>query len=426
MSINDNPGIVWNNIDAFQNAREQLKKACSLFESWKIKENLYEQISHPNRMIEVSIPVEMDDWTVKIFTWFRSQHNDARWPYKWGIRFHQDVSVSEVKALSVWMTFKCAVIDIPLGWWKGWVIVDPKKLSEMELERLSRWYVRALYKYIGPTQDVPAPDVNTTPKIMAWMMDEYSTLVWEYSPGSFTGKPLEVWGSLWRWSSTAQWWVYVLEKILELEGDNVKWKKVIIQWAWNAWLIVAKLLVDLWAIIVWIADSKWAVYNKDGLDIKEIESIKWKRESVISYNDWTYMTEKEVLEQVCDILIPAALENQITFKNAHNIKAKYILELANGPITPDADDVLADKGIIVIPDILANSGWVMVSYFEQVQNNLNYYWDAEEVNSKLFKKITHAAESVYNIAKYYNTHLRSAAYIIAIERVINAMELRGK
>ncbi|MDD3646479.1 MAG: Glu/Leu/Phe/Val dehydrogenase [Candidatus Gracilibacteria bacterium] len=413
-------------MDAFQNAREQLQKACSLFDSCRVNQNLYEQISHPNRVIEVSIPVEMDDGSVKMFTGYRSQHNDARGPYKGGIRFHQDVCISEVKALSVWMTFKCAVIDIPLGGGKGGVIVDPKKLSEMELERLSRGYVRALYKYIGPTQDVPAPDVNTNPKIMAWMMDEYSTLVGEYSPGSFTGKPVEVGGSLGRGTATAQGGVYVLEKILDLEGDKIKGKKVIIQGAGNAGLIVAKLLVELGAKIVGIADSKGAVYNEKGLNITEIEKIKGLRESVISYKDGTYLTEKEILEQACDILIPAALENQITFENAHNIKAKYILELANGPVTPDADDVLADKGIIVIPDILANSGGVMVSYFEQVQNNLNYYWDADEVNSRLFKKITHAALNVYNIAKYYNTHLRSAAYIIAIERVIDAMELRGR
>lgn len=427
MSIKDNPGIcVENTMDAFENARAQLKKACSLFDNCKDNENLYEIISHPNRVIEISIPVEMDDWTVKIFTWFRSQHNDARWPYKWGVRFHQNVSLSEVKALSVWMTFKCAVIDIPLGWWKWWVIVDPKKLSEMEVERLSRWYVRALYKYIGPTQDIPAPDINTNPKIMAWMMDEYSTLVWEYSPGSFTWKPIEVGWSLGRWKSTAQWWIYVLQKILELEEDNLEWKKIIIQWAWNAWLVISRFLINLWAIIVWIADSKGAVYNKNGLDIKKIENLKQKKESVILYDDGVYMSEKEILFMPCDILIPAALENQITSENAINIKSKYILELANGPITPEADEILANKKIIVIPDILANSGWVMVSYFEQVQNNMNFYWDEEEIDSKLYKKITHATDDVYNTAKYYNTNLRSAAYIISMKRVMNAMEMRGR
>lgn len=416
--------IQW--LDAFENARLQLKKACSLFDNCKSDTNKYEKISHPKRIIEVNLPVEMDDWSIRTFVWFRSQHNDARWPFKWGIRFHQDVSRSEVKALSMWMTFKCAVVDIPLGWGKGWIIVNPKELSEWELERLSRAYVRAIYKYIGPETDVPAPDVNTNPKIMAWMVDEYSTLVWKYSPGCFTWKPIELGGSLGRGKATAQGWIYVLQKILELKQDKIAWKKIIIQWAWNAWLTMATLLTELWAKIVWISDSRWAIYNNDWIDIFKINEIKAKNESVVSYNDATLVWDREVLEKECDILIPAALENQITKDNAKNIKAKLILELANWPITPEADDILFEKKIDVIPDILANAWWVMVSYFEQVQNNTNYYWEEEEVDQKLHKKIVKATVWVYATATEYKTSLRSAAYIISMKRVLDAMKARGE
>lgn len=415
-----------NNLDAFLNAQKQIKSACSLYWECHNDANKYELISHPRRIIEVNIPVRMDDWSVKTFTWFRSQHNDSRWPFKWWIRFHPDVNVSEVKALSMWMTFKAAVVDIPLWWWKWWIIVDPKSLSTWELERLSRWYVRAIYKNIWPETDIPAPDVNTTSQIMAWMMDEYSKLVWKYSPGSFTWKPLSSWWSKWRSTSTAQGWVYVLQKILELENTNLKWKKIIIQWAWNAWLNMAELLVELGAIIIWISDSKWWIYNKNWLNIWEIIRLKANKKSVIEYWDWNITSNGEILEKDCDILIPAALENQITIKNAKKIKATCILELANWPITPEADEILFERKISVVPDILANSWWVMVSYFEQVQNNLNYYWEESEVDEKLHKKITKATVEVYDKAKELNTHLRNWAYIVALERILKAMEDRGE
>ena len=415
-----------NNLDAFLNARKQIKNACELFDNCKDDANKYELISSPRRIIEVNIPVRMDDGNIKTFTGFRSQHNNARGPFKWGIRFHQDVDISEVKALSMWMTFKCAVIDIPLWGGKWWIIVNPKELSKWELERLSRWYVRELYKYIWPEQDIPAPDVNTNPQIMAWMMDEYSELVWKYSPGSFTWKPLTSGGSKWRWAATAQGWVYVLEKILELKWDSISGKKVVIQWAWNAWLTMAILLVKLWAIIVWISDSKWWIYNEKWLFIDKISRLKSERKSVIEYLDAEKLGAKEILEKKCDILIPAALENQITATNAWNIDTKIILELANWPITPDADEILFEKNIPVIPDILANSGWVMVSYFEQVQNNTNFYWEEDEIDEKLHKKITKAAIEVYEKSEEYNTKLRNWAYIVALKRVIDAMKDRGQ
>ncbi len=411
-------------LNPFLNARKQLRLACDLYWNCRDDINKYELISHPKRIIEVNIPVRMDDWNVKTFTWFRSQHNDARWPFKWGIRFHPDVDKEEVKALSMWMTFKCAVVDLPLGWGKWWIIVNPKELSEGELERLSRWYVRKLYKYLGPEKDVPAPDVNTTPQIMAWMMDEYSELTWSYSPGSFTGKPLTSGGSKWRNTSTARWWVYVLEEILSLLNQEIKGKTIVVQWAWNAWLTAAHLLCEAWAKLVWISDSKWWIYNKDGIFADKISKLKKARKSVTEYMDAKKVTNAKLLEQECDILIPAALENQITKDNADNIKAGIILELANGPVTPNADDILFKKDIRVIPDILANAWWVIVSYFEQVQNNMNYYWDEEKVNNELHEKITKATRKVYEVANETNTFLRNAAYIVALERVLDAMKDR--
>lgn len=411
-------------LDAFENAWKQINKACNLFEHCANNKNIFTQISTPKRVLEVSIPVEMDDGSVKVFTWYRSQHNDSRWPFKWGIRFHPDVNLSEVKALSMWMTFKCAVIDIPLGWGKGWVIVNPKELSERELEQLSRWYVRAIYKYIWPETDVPAPDVNTNPKIMGWMMDEYSTLAWKYSPWSFTWKPLEIWWSKGRAKATAQGWVYVLQTILKELNIDLRWKTIAIQWAWNAGLTAAELLVELGAKIVAISDSKWWIFNKNWLSVWEVSKLKLSRKSVTDYSDSEKLDPKDILELDVDVLIPAALENQITMENAEKIKAPFILELANGPVTPEADEILEKRDIKVIPDILANSGWVMVSYFEQVQNNMNFYWDEEEVDSKLFRKITNATIDVFNTSKEYKCGFRSAAYIISMKRVIDAMKFR--
>lgn len=409
---------------AFANARKQIRHACNLYEECRIDDNKYELISHPKRIIEVNIPVRMDNWNIKTFVWFRSQHNDSRWPFKGWIRFHQDVSQWEVKALSMWMTFKCAVVDIPLWGWKWWIIVNPKELSQWELERLSRWYVREIYKYIWPNQDVPAPDVNTNPKIMAWMMDEYSKLVWQYSPWSFTWKPLTSWWSKLRSIATALWWLYVLEKILDLKNLKIKWKKIIIQWAWNAWLTMASLISDLWWIIIWISDSKWSIFSKEWLNVEKIKKLKKEKKSVIEYDEKLIIDNDKFLTQKCDVLIPAALENQITKDNVEEIKAEIILELANWPVWPWADMVLYKKWITVIPDILANAWWVMVSYFEQVQNNTNFYWEEDEVNEKLKKKITKATCEVHDASIEYKTFLRSAAYIIAMKRVFDAMKDR--
>lgn len=415
-----------NSENALENARKQMKQAFDLNTDFQNDENKFQIISYPKRVIEVSIPVRMDDGSVQVFTWYRSQHNDSRGAFKWGIRFHPDVNLDEVKALSIWMSMKTAVVDIPLGWGKWWIIVNPKTLSAWELERLSRGYVRELYKYIGPETDVPAPDVNTNPQIMAWMMDEYSRLVGVYSPGSFTGKPLTSGWSLGRNKATAQGWVYVLQKILELEKIELKGKKVIIQWAGNAGLTMTRLLSDLGATIIWVADSSGWIYNENGIDLDEVERLKKERKSVTEYTDAKKVSSSEILELPTDILIPAALENQITKVNAGKIQAKIILELANGPVTKEADEILFANGVMVIPDILANAWWVMVSYFEQVQNNMNYYWSAEEVEEKLKAKMTLAASQVHAMTKKYNTFFRSGAYMIAMKRIFDAMHDRGE
>lgn len=413
--------------NAFKHAQNQIKKACALYDKCDIDGNNYEIISRPKRILEVNIPVKMDNGKTKVFRAFRCQHNDARGPFKGWIRFHPDVNRDEVKALSTWMTFKCAVIDIPLGGGKWGIIVNPKELSSGELERLSRGYVRQIYKYIGPDNDVPAPDVNTTPQIMAWMMDEYSLLVWKYSPGSFTGKPLSSGGSKWRGQATAQWWVYVLEKILELRDDTLDGKTLCIQGAWNAWLTMASLMVDRWASIIGISDSGWWIYNKDGLDVIKLQKLKADRKSVTDYNwDFEKLDAKEVLYKQCDVLIPAALENQITEDNADKVQAKLILELANGPITPKADEILEKNKIDVIPDILANAGWVMVSYFEGVQNDMNFYWEENEIQEKLKKKMVESAVNVWETAKKYNTTYRAGAFIVGMERIFDAMKDRGE
>lgn len=410
----------------FENAKKQMKASYDLFAKNNDDAGRFEKISNPKRILEISIPVVMDSGVTKVFTGFRSQHNDARGPFKGGIRFHQDVNRDEVKALSVWMSIKTSVVDIPLGGGKGGIIVNPKELSVNELEQLSRGYVRELYKYIGPGHDVPAPDVNTNGQIMAWMMDEYSKLVGKYSPGSFTGKPLSSGGSLGRAAATAQGGVYVLQEILKSEGIELKSKSIIIQGAGNAGLTVAQILRDLWAKITGISDSKGWIFNEHGLDIDAIMVLKKQRKSVIEYDDGEVLGEKEVLEKQCDILIPAALENQITDVNVDKINTSIILELANGPITPEADAVLKQKNIMVIPDILANAWGVMVSYFEQVQNDMNFYWGEKEVDDKLKTKITHAASEVYKTAKQYTSTLREAAYIVSMQRIFAAMKDRGE
>ena len=406
-----------------ESARTQMSTAYA-FLQWQYDEQFPKLLS-PDRVIEVSIPVKMDSWEIRTFTGYRSQHNSARWPYKWGIRYHQDVTKDEVMALSTWMSIKCATLDLPLGWGKWGIIVDPKTLSKRELEALSRGWVYKLYKYIGPLHDVPAPDVNTNGEIMSWMVDEYSKLVSHWTPGAFTGKPLSIGGSLGRDTATAQGGLYVLEAYLNSKSDTLKWKKIVIQWTWNAWLNMIELIAKTGAILIATSDSHGGIYDEKWLDIAQIVELKKNKKSLSEYNGVNHITNAELLELPCDILIPAALENQITWENADKIQAKLIMELANGPVTPDADRVLFARGIPVIPDILANAWGVTVSYFEQVQNTMNYYWSREEVQEKLKLKMETALKWVLASAEEHKTMIRTGAYVVAMKRILEAMKVRG-
>jgi len=407
----------------FESARTQMRTAYQYLAPEYAHE--FETLLSPDRIIEVAIPVVMDDGSTRTFTGYRSQHNSARGPYKGGIRYHQDVTKDEVMALSAWMSIKTATLDLPLGGGKGGIIVDPKTLSKWELERLSRWWVQKLYKYIGPLDDVPAPDVNTNGEIMSWMVDEYSKLTGHWTPGTFTGKPISIGGSLGRDTATAQGGLYVLEAYMRAKSDTLRGKKVVIQWAGNAGLNMIELIAKTGAILIATSDSHGGIYDENGLDIARIVELKKNKKSLSEYSDVKHITNSELLELECDILIPAALENQITSDNAKNIHAQLILELANGPITPDADITLFSNGIPVIPDILANAGGVTVSYFEQVQNNANYYWSRAEVQEKLKLKMETALHGVLESSEKYSVMLRTGAYVVAMRRILEAMKVRG-
>ena len=411
-------------INPYESAKKQILNVYDFLKEKWVSWEFIEEYLYPDRVLQVNIPVKMDNWDVKVFVWYRSQHKSYRWPYKGWIRFHQNVTEEEVKALSVWMSIKTWVVDLPLGWGKGWIIVNPKELSLRELEELSRWYVRALYKYLWPDFDVPAPDVNTNPQIMSWMVDEYSKLVGKFTPGAFTGKPLSIWWSRWRNIATSLWWLYVLEKYFELEKEEFEWKTVAIQWAWNAWLNFAKLIVKKWAKVVAISDSKGGIYDPDGLNIEKIEKLKLNKQSVTDLPWANIITNDEILQLDVDVLVLAALENQIIQENVEKIKAKYILELANGPISPDADEILFKKWHIVVPDILANAWGVTVSYFEQVQWNMNYYWSEEEVFSRLSQIMKSSTQDVYNLSKELNIDFRKSSYVISLERQYEAWKVR--
>lgn len=408
-------------ITAFGNYLSQLEKAK---DKVQLDEDSYIQLQAPARVLEVNIPVRMDNGTLKVFQGFRSQFNDARGPFKGGIRFHPEVSYDEVKALSAWMAFKTAVVNIPLGGGKGGIVVDPKKLSSRELEELSRGYIRAIAKLIGPDLDIPAPDVNTDARIMGWMLDEYEKFAGKHAPGVITGKPLEIGGSKAREYSTAQGGYYVLESAMSMKKtDGIH---VAIQGFGNAGRNIANILRESGYIIAMVSDSKGTVYNYHGMDPDKLAQHKEKTGSVVNYPEAQTLSIEAFFSQEVDILVPAALENSITKENASDIKAKLILELANGPLTPEADEILAQKGVEVIPDILANAGGVAVSYFEQVQNAYGYYWSEAEVLEKLKALMQEAFEGVWKQKEKYHTNLRTAAYILAVSRIAEAMKNRGR
>jgi len=385
---------------------------------------MYELLKEPLRLLTVRIPVKMDDGSTKIFTGYRSQHNDAVGPSKGGIRFHPEVNEDEVKALSMWMSLKCGIVDLPYGGGKGGIICNPKEMSMYELERLSRGYVRAISQIVGPTKDIPAPDVYTNPQIMAWMMDEYSRIQEFDSPGFITGKPIVLGGSQGRETATAQGVTICIEEAAKREGISLQGARVIIQGFGNAGSFLAKFMVEAGALVIGISDAHGALYDPKGLDINDLLD---KRDSfgTITPQFTDVISNKELLEKECDILVPAAISNQITKENAANIKAKIVVEAANGPTTLEATKILTERGILLVPDVLASAGGVSVSYFEWVQNNQGYYWTEEEVAEKLRMKMVDSFESVYSTSKNRNVNMRLAAYMVGIKKMAEASRFRG-
>ncbi|RBW70311.1 Glu/Leu/Phe/Val family dehydrogenase [Bacillus taeanensis] len=385
---------------------------------------VFELLREPLRMMTVRIPIRMDDGSIKIFTGYRAQHNDAVGPTKGGVRFHPNVTETEVKALSIWMSLKAGIVDLPYGGGKGGIICDPREMSFRELERLSRGYVRAISQIVGPTKDIPAPDVFTNSQIMAWMMDEYSRIREFDSPGFITGKPLVLGGSHGRESATAKGVTICIREAANKKGVNIQGARVVIQGFGNAGSFLAKFLHDAGAKIIGISDAYGALHDPEGLDIDYLLDRRDSFGTVTKLFKET-ITNAELLELDCDILVPAAIENQITANNAHNIKASIVVEAANGPTTNEATKILTDRGILLVPDVLASAGGVTVSYFEWVQNNQGYYWTEEEVEEKLDKIMVNAFESIYHTAESRRIDMRLSAYMVGVRKMAEASRFRG-
>jgi glutamate dehydrogenase (NAD(P)+) len=391
----------------------------------KMEPGLRQVLREPRRELTVHFPVKMDDGSVQVYTGYRVQHNLGRGPAKGGIRFHQDVSLDEVKALAMWMTWKCAVVGIPFGGGKGGVIVDPKKLTRKELEALSRRFFTEIEVLVGPEKDIPAPDVNTNAQVMAWFMDTYSMHQGYTVPGVVTGKPVSLGGSEGRNEATARGAVFTIVEAashLHLHLDDAT---VVVQGFGNAGSIAAQLMAEQGSTILAVSDSTAGIYNSNGLDVNRV--IAWKSEhgTVGGFPGAEAVTNEQLLEIPCDVLIPAALENQITAANADRIKAKIIAEAANGPTTPEADDILYRNGIFLIPDILCNAGGVTVSYFEWVQDLNRDHWSEKEVNEKLREIMVRSFHETLDIALREQVNMRLAAYLLAVDRVSAATALRG-
>jgi glutamate dehydrogenase (NAD(P)+) len=379
----------------------------------------------PKRELTVNFPVKLDDGSIEVFTGYRVHHNAARGPTKGGIRYHPDTNLDEVRALAMWMTWKCAVVNIPYGGAKGGVICDPKQLSLAELERLTRRYTTEIAILLGPDKDIPAPDVGTTPQVMAWIMDTFSMHHGYTVPAVVTGKPVHIGGSRGRNEATARGTSIVVREVVRRQGLDLGEMKVAIQGYGNAGAIAAQLLRQMGATIVAVSDSRGGIYNPAGLDPDAVLRYKGANGSVVGFPEADRISNPELLELPCDILLPAALENQITAANASRIKARIVAEAANGPTTPEADAILYDRGILVLPDILANAGGVTVSYFEWVQDLQDFFWTEREVNEKLERVMVASYENVQAIAEQRNVHLRTAAYILAVQRVAEAAQTRG-
>jgi len=410
-------------LNPFEISKQQIEAAAEII---KLDPGLTEVLKYPMKVIQVSLPVKMDDGSIKVFTGFRVQHNNARGPMKGGIRYHPQVTLDEVKALASWMTWKTAVMNLPYGGAKGGIICNPKEMSEGEIERLTRAYAARIANEIGPYVDIPAPDVYTGPREMAWIMDTYSKIVGAPTPGVITGKPIELGGSLGRNEATGRGVVIVAREAAKRLNIDLSKATVAIQGYGNAGSFAARIIHEEYgAKVVAVSDSKGGIYNPDGLDPEKVLEHKKKTRSVINYPGAEPISNKELLELDVDILIPAALEGVITKDNADNIKAKIISEAANGPTTPEADEILYEKGILVIPDILANAGGVTVSYFEWLQNLSRDYWTLEKVRSRLEEFMTKAFSDVYDTHKEKKINMRKAAYVIAIQRFAQAIKLSG-
>jgi glutamate dehydrogenase (NADP+) len=413
---------------------DAIKRLDHAFRYAEIDEEALEKLKHPKAIVQVSIPVRMDDGSLRIFDGYRVRHDDTRGPTKGGLRYHPDVNLDEVKALAFWMTFKCAVVGIPYGGAKGGITVNPKELSRLELERLSRGFIRQMADFIGPDTDIPAPDVYTNAMIMGWMMDEYSKIQRRYSPAVITGKPIQLGGSLGRDDATGRGAYYCIKELEKRRGWNPEHVRIAVQGFGNAGQAVVRLLAADGYRIVAVSDSKGGIYRPQGFDVPSL--IRFKNESRqlrAVYCDGALceaipaeaVTNEELLELDVDVLVPAALESQITADNVDRIKAPTIVELANGPTTSEADAVLREKGTLIVPDILANAGGVVVSYFEWTQNKQGFYWTLEEVHQRLHEIMGKACAAVYDLAAEHKIDLRTAAYVCALNRIGSAIEAQG-
>ena len=409
-------------IDPWKNALKQLDDAAKIL---KLDPGVRDMLGTPKKVLTVGLPVKMDNGKIKVFTGYRSQHNDFRGPHKGGIRYHPDVTIEEVKALSMWMTWKCAIVDVPFGGGKGGIICDPKKLSAGEKERMTRRYAYAISEIIGPGKDIPAPDVYTTGKEMAQIMDVYSVMHGQGEPAVITGKPLSVGGSLARNVATGLGVAYCVREGAKKIGLKLKGAKVVIQGYGNAGTFSAEYLEKMGAKVIAVSDSKGSITNPKGLDSKKVLEYKDKHGSVIGYPGSKKISTEQLLTTPCDVLVPAALENQITPEIAKKIKCKIIAEAANGPTTPEADEILFKKGIMVIPDILANSGGVCISYLEWVQNLQRYYWTFNEVAKKMEEHIVRGFNDTYNLAKKHKVDMRKGSMVLAVGRVLDSFNARG-
>jgi len=408
--------------NVWEMAQEQLDDVARLI---GLNESIHGYLREPKRVLEVSVPARMDNGVFRMFKGFRVQHNVSRGPSKGGIRFHPAVSLDEVKALAMWMTWKCSLVNIPFGGGKGGVICDPKSMSMQEIENLTRRFTAEISIIIGPDKDIPAPDVYTTPQVMAWIMDTYSMQCGYSVPGVVTGKPVAIGGSLGRDKATARGCLYVVDEAMNVKGIAVEDARVAIQGFGNAGMHAADLMQHAGYTIVAVSDSQGGVANPKGLDVAGVIAHKKETGSVVGFTGGERISNKDVLEYDCDVLVPAALEKVITAENAPKIRAKIIAEAANGPTLPEADKILFDRDIMVLPDILANAGGVTVSYFEWVQDLQENFWEEDEINERLKRKMTRAFKETHEQSQRLGIDMRRGAYVVAVSRVAEATKLRG-